>query len=70
MDRFGKLMHCTYNWYSGRHRKVTRDQDLLGIVLTINNIAFPIHLLFCPKQGRYHTTKADLLIFHVDPAQS
>ena len=63
MDRFGKLMRCTYNWYSGRHRKVTRDQDLLGIVLTINNIAFPIHLLFCPKQGRYHTTKADLLIF-------
>jgi len=22
-----------------------------------------LHLLFCPKQGRYHTTKADLLIF-------
>ena len=63
MDRFGKLMRCTYNWYSGRHRKVTRGQDLLGIVLTINNIAFPIHLLFCPKQDRYHTTKADLLIF-------
>jgi hypothetical protein len=21
-----------------------------------------LHLLFCPKQGRYHTTKADLLI--------
>ena len=63
MDRFGKLMRCTYNWYSGRHRQVTRGQDLLGIVLTINHMAFPIHLLFCPKQGRYHTTKADLLIF-------
>src|SRR5512134_146129 len=63
MDRFGKLMRCTYNWYSGRHRQVTRGQDLLGIVLTINHMAFPIHLLFCPKQGRYHTKKADLLIF-------
>src|SRR5207249_1554308 len=27
------------------------------------HIAFPLHLLFCPKQGRYHTNKADLLIF-------
>jgi hypothetical protein len=63
MDRFGKLIRCTYNWYSGRYHKVIRGQDLLGIVLTINNIALPIHLLFCPKQGRYHTKKADLLIF-------
>jgi hypothetical protein len=63
MDRFGKLIRCTYNWYSGRYHKVIRGQDLLGIVLTINNIALPLHLLFCPKQGRYHTKKADLLIF-------
>jgi DDE family transposase len=63
MDRFGKLIRCTYNWYSGRYHKVIRGQDLLGIVLTINNIAFPVHLLFCPKQGRYHTNKADVLIF-------
>jgi hypothetical protein len=63
MDRFGKLIRCTYSWYSGRHHKVIRGQDLLGIVLTINNMAFPVHLLFCPKQGRYYTKKADLLIF-------
>lgn len=63
IDRFGKLVRCAYNWYSGRHRKVIRGQDLLGIVLTINNIALPLHLLFCPKQGRYHTNKADLLVF-------
>jgi hypothetical protein len=63
MDRFGKLIRCTYSWYSGRYHNVIRGQDLLGIVLTINNMAFPVHLLFCPKQGRYHTKKADLLIF-------
>ena len=62
MDRFGKLLRCTYNWFSGRHHKVIRGQDLLGIVLTINQIALPLHLLFCPKQGRYNTNKADLLI--------
>jgi hypothetical protein len=62
MDRFGKLLRCTWNWYSGRYHKVIRGQDLLGIVLTIQHIAFPLHLVFCPKQGRYHTTKAELLI--------
>jgi hypothetical protein len=63
MDRFGKLLRCTWSWYSGRYHKVIRGQDLLGIVLTINHIALPLHLLFCPKQGRYNTNKADLLIF-------
>ena len=63
MDRFGKLIRCTYSWYRGRYHKVIRGQDLLGIVLTIHHIALPLHLLFCPKQGRYHTKKADLLIF-------
>jgi hypothetical protein len=62
MDRFGKLLRCTWSWYSGRYHKVIRGQDLLGLVLTIHHIAFPLYLLFCPKQGRYHTTKADLLI--------
>lgn len=63
MDRFGKLLRCTWNWYSGRYHKVIRGQDLLGIVLTIHHMALPLHLLFCPKQGRYHTNKADVLIF-------
>ena len=63
MDRCGKLLRCTWSWYSGRHHKVIRGQDLLGIILTINHIAFPLHLLFCPKQGRYHTTKAEVLLF-------
>jgi hypothetical protein len=63
MDRCGKLLRCTWSWYSGRYHKVIRGQDLLGIVLTIHHIAFPLHGLFCSKQGRYHTTKADLLLF-------
>jgi hypothetical protein len=63
LDRFGRLLRCTWSWYSGRYHRVIRGQDLLGVVLTIEPIALPLHLLFCPKQGRYHTTKADLLIF-------
>jgi hypothetical protein len=63
MDRCGTLLRCTWNWYSGRYHKVIRGQDLLGVVFTINQIALPLHLLFCPKQGRYNTNKADLLVF-------
>ena len=63
IDRFGKLLRCTWSWLSGRYHKVIRGQDLLGIVLTINQFAFPLHLLFCSKQGRYNTNKADLLLF-------
>jgi hypothetical protein len=70
MDRFGKLLRCAWNWYSGRYHKVIRGQDLLGIVLTIHHIALPLHLLFCPKQGRSHTTKADLLIFMLKQLKS
>src|SRR5262252_2756120 len=32
------------------------------MVLTIHHLAFPLHWLFCSKHGRYHTTKADLLL--------
>src|SRR6267142_3240467 len=63
MDRFGNLLRCPWSWSSGRYHKVIRGQDFLGIVFTIAHIALPLHVLFCPKQGRYHTTKADLLIF-------
>ena len=70
MDRFGKLLRCTYSWVSGRYHKVIRGQDLLGIVLTINHLAFPLHLLFCAKQGRHHTRKAALLIFMLKQLKS
>jgi hypothetical protein len=70
MDRFGKLLRCTWSWYSGRCHDVVRGQDLLGIVLTINHIVLPLHLLFCPKQGRYNTNKADLLIFMLSRLQA
>jgi hypothetical protein len=50
IDRFGKLLRCTWSWYSGRCHEVIRGQDLLGIVLTINHMVLPLHLLFCSKQ--------------------
>lgn len=62
IDRLGRLLRCSYNWYSGRWKRVVCGQDLLGIVLTINGVVIPLHLLFCAKQGRANTNKPDLLI--------
>ncbi len=62
IDRVGKRLRCTWSWYSGRGKKVVKGQNLLGIVLTINGKALPIHLLFCSKQGCKNTDKPSLLI--------
>lgn len=62
VDRFGKMIRCTYNWYSGRFKKVVNGNDLLGIVLTVNGMAIPLNLLFCSKQGSKNTDKPSLLL--------
>jgi hypothetical protein len=62
IDRIGKMLRCTWSWYSGRCKKVVNGQDLLGIVMSLNGIAYPLHLLFCSKQGRANTDKPTLLI--------
>lgn len=62
IDRFGKIIRCTYTWYSGRWKKVVNGNDLLGVILTINGIAIPLNLVFCSKQGRANTDKPSLLL--------
>ncbi|MDJ0575459.1 MAG: hypothetical protein QNJ65_09880 [Xenococcaceae cyanobacterium MO_234.B1] len=62
IDRVGKRLRCTWSWYSGRWKKVVNGQNLLVIVLTINDKAIPIHLLFCSKQGCKNTDKPSLLL--------
>jgi hypothetical protein len=51
-DRLGKFLRCTWSWYRGRGHDGVRGQDLLGLGLTLNHMALPLHLLFCSKQGR------------------
>jgi hypothetical protein len=62
IDRLGKFLRCTWSWYSGRCKQVVQGQDLLGIVVTINQVALPVHLLFCSKQGGASTDKPSQLI--------
>jgi hypothetical protein len=62
IDRLGRLLRCTWSWYSGRWKKVVNGQDLLGIVLTLNGKVLPLSLWFCAKQGSANTDKPTLLI--------
>ena len=62
IDRLGRLLRCTWSWYSGRAKKVVNGQDLLGVVLTLNRRVFPLHLLFVSKQGHANTDKPSLLL--------
>ena len=62
IDRMGKMLRCTWSWYSGRRKKVVTGQDLLGIVLTINGRVVPLYVWFCSKQGRDNTDKLSLLL--------
>lgn len=62
IDRLGRRLRCTWSWYSGRAKDVVNGQDLLGVVLTIGGMVFPLHLLFCSKQGRKNTDKPSLLV--------
>ena len=62
IDRLGRMFRCVYSWYSGRCKKVVNGNDLLGIILTVNGLIIPLHLLFCSKQGRGNTDKPSLLI--------
>ena len=61
IDRLGRLLRCTWSWYSGRAKQVVHGQDLLGIVLTVNGLVFPLHLLFVSKQGRATPDNPSLL---------
>lgn len=62
IDRLGRRLRCTWSWYSGRAKQVVNGQDLLGVVLTLHGMVFPVHLVFCSKQGRANTDKPSLLV--------
>jgi len=42
INRFGKMIRCTYNWYSGRWKKVVNGNEERSIILTINGMAIPL----------------------------
>lgn len=62
IKRLGKYLSYVWSWYSGQIHRVTRGQDLLGIVLKIDNEIIPISMVLVSKKGRANTTKPEILI--------
>ena len=60
IDRMGRLIKMTYNWYSGRWKKTVKGQNIIGIAITIGNRVIPLSVRLVAKQGRGNTTKPEI----------
>ena len=62
VKRLGETLSYIWVWYSGQYKKVTKGQDLLGIVLKINGLIIPLRLVWVSKQGSGATSKPAILL--------
>jgi hypothetical protein len=60
IDRLGKLISLTYSWYSGRHKKVVKGQNIIAITIKIGNRIIPLCIRPVSKQGRSNTSKPEI----------
>jgi hypothetical protein len=37
IDRLGRIIRLTYNWFSGKHKKVVRGQNVIAITVKIDD---------------------------------
>ncbi len=57
VDRTGKLISLTYNWFSGKHKKPIHGQNIIAITIKIGNRIIPLSVRPVSKQGRGNTSK-------------
>jgi hypothetical protein len=57
VDRTGKLISLTYNWFSGKHKKAIHGQNIIAITIKIGNRIIPLSVRPVSKQGRGNTSK-------------
>ena len=60
IDRLGRLIKMTYNWYSGRWKKTVKGQNIIGIAITIGDRIIPLGVRLVAKQGRGNTSKPEI----------
>jgi hypothetical protein len=57
IDRLGRIIRLTYNWFSGKHKKVVRGQNIIAITVKVDDRIIPLCIRPVGKQGRANTTK-------------
>jgi len=60
VDRAGKLISLTYNWFSGKHKKTINGQNIIAITIKIGRLIIPLNIRPVGKQGRGNTSKPDI----------
>jgi hypothetical protein len=60
IDRLGKFISLTYNWYSGKHHHVVKGQNIIAITIKIGQRVIPLCIRPVGKQGRGNTSKPDI----------
>lgn len=60
IDRLGRVIRLTYSWFSGKHKKVVRGQNVIAITVKIDDRIIPLCIRPVGKQGRGNTTKPEI----------
>jgi hypothetical protein len=60
IDRLGRVIRLTYSWYSGKHKKVVRGQNIIAITIKVDDRIIPLCIRPVGKQGRANTTKPEI----------
>lgn len=60
VDRTGKLISLTYNWFSGKHKNTVHGQNIIAITIKIGKRIIPLNIRPVGKQGRGNTSKPDI----------
>ena len=57
VNRLGKLISLTYNWFSSKHKDVIHGQNIIAITIKIGERIIPLNVRPVSKQGRGNTSK-------------
>jgi len=60
IDRLGRLMSLTYNWFSGKYHQVVKGQNIIAITIKIGQRIIPLCIRPVGKQGRGNTSKPEI----------
>jgi hypothetical protein len=60
IDRLGRLMSLTYNWFSSKHNSVVKGQNIIAITIKIGERVIPLCVRPVGKQGRTNTSKPQI----------
>ena len=66
VDRYGKMIAYTSNWWSKKQNKAIWGQNVIAITIKIDDIVIPLNIRYVSKKGRGNTDKPSLFIVMIE----